>query len=104
MGQTKKSLPRNIDLFFVSENELDQLLYDDEFKELLIKESYKVISKSIRRKINKATIVTINNLGVSINVDKKDFKPILEKVIKHFESIENYNECSKISKLIKKLS
>lgn len=104
MGQTKKSLPRNIDLFFISENELDQLLHNDEFKELLIKESYKAISKSIRRKTNKATIVTINNLGISINVDKKDFKSILEKVIKHFEIVEDYNECTKISKLIKKLS
>jgi hypothetical protein len=104
MGQTKKSLPHNIDLFFISENELDQLLHNDEFKEILIKESYKAILKSIRRKTLKATIVTINNLGVSINVDKKDFKPILEKAIKYFEIDENYNECSKIIKLIKKLS
>jgi len=104
MGQTKKSLPRNIDLFFVSENDLDELLHNNEFKDLLILESYKAISKAMRRKINKATIVTINNLEISINVDKKDFKSILEKVIKYFEKIEDYNECSKISKLIKKLS
>lgn len=104
MGHTKNPPTNNIDLFFMNEDDLDELLVNNTFKKSIIIESYKSILKALRRKAISATVITINNLEISINVDKENFKPILEKALVYFEKEEDYKECSKITKIIKKLS
>ena len=100
---TKIPVPFNIDLFFLSENDLDHLANDKEFQTTIIKESYKAIAKSIRRKSEKATLVTINNLQLSISLDKVNFETVLIKIREYFQSLEEYKECAKINNLIKQL-
>ena len=61
------------------------------------------IAEGIKDKSESVNIAEIKNYDVMISVPKTEWKGGLEKAMDYYIEREEYEECSKIKKLIKKL-
>ena len=69
----------------------------------ILKESYKTITNAIKKKQPTVQLFNISNLGFIISIQKENYKPCLQSILKCYEEIEDYKTCSQINKLISKL-
>ena len=105
MSNTKSTLNKgtNIELIYDNPEELMKLTEKSEFCEFILKDSLKAIKRAIKYKLKKVNLFNVLNLSVIIELDKSQYKSVLTRVEQHYANIENYEECSKIKKLIEKL-
>ena len=61
------------------------------------------ISEAIKTKKNKIRLCEVKNSNVYITVEKSDWKDSLDRALQFYVKREEYEECSKIKKLIDKL-
>ena len=61
------------------------------------------IAEGIEDKLESVNIAEIKNHDLILTVPKKEWKPGLEKAMEYYIEKEEYEECSKIKKLIKRL-
>ena len=61
------------------------------------------IAEGIEDRLESVNIAEIKNHDLIISVPKSEWKPGLEKAMEYYIEKEEYEECSKIKKLIKKL-
>ena len=72
-------------------------------KPLMMKTLVTNIAEGIEDKLESVNIAEIKNHDLILTVPKKEWKPGLEKAMEYYIEKEEYEECSKIKKLIKKL-
>lgn len=100
----KQDTPTAIELVWENKQDLIDLSNEDVFTSFILKESYKSLKIAINGNLSKVTLFDIFNLSILIEVKKSNFTPILEKIMGVYELAEDYEECSKIKNLIKKLN
>ena len=61
------------------------------------------IAEGIEDNLESVNIAEIKNHDIILSVSKDEWKPGLEKAMDYYIEKEEYEECSKIKKLIKKL-
>ena len=61
------------------------------------------IAEGIEDNLESVNIAEIKHHDIIINVSKSEWKGGLEKAMEYYIEMEEYEECSKIKKLIKKL-
>ena len=61
------------------------------------------IAEGIEDNLESVNIAEIKHHGIIINVSKSEWKGGLKKAMEYYIEKEEYEECSKIKKLIKKL-
>ena len=61
------------------------------------------ITEGVEYELESVNIAEIKNHDVIISVPKSEWKPGLEKAMEYYIHTEEYEECSKIKKLIKRL-
>lgn len=93
-----------IELDFSDKQDLIDLSSDEKFINFILMDTYKSLKIAINGNLSKVTLFDIFNLSILIEVKKSNFTPILEKIMDIYELAEDYEECSKIKKLIKKLN
>lgn len=93
-----------IELDFSDKQDLIDLSSDEKFINFILMDTYKSLKIAINGNLSKVTLFDIFNLSILIEVKKSNFTPILEKIMDVYELAEDYEECSKIKKLIKKLN
>ena len=72
-------------------------------KPLMMKTLVTNIAEGIEDKLESVNIAEIKNHDLIISVSKDEWKPGLEKAMEYYIEKEEYEECSKIKKLIKRL-
>tara|TARA_B110000240_G_scaffold177249_1_gene205743 strand:- start:978 stop:1250 length:273 start_codon:yes stop_codon:yes gene_type:complete len=72
-------------------------------KPTMMKSLVSNIAEGIDDGLESVNIAEIKNYDVIISVPKTEWKPGLEKAMEYYIKTEEYEECSKIKKLIKKL-
>ena len=72
-------------------------------KPLMMKTLVTNIAEGIEDKLESVNIAEIKNHDLILTVPKKEWKPGLEKAMEYYIEKEEYEECSKIKKLIKRL-
>ncbi len=105
MSNIKSTLNKgtNIELIYDNPEELMKLTKKSEFCEFILNDSIKAIKKAIKYKLKKVNLFNVLNLSVIIELDKSQYKSVLTRAEQHYANIEDYEECSKIKKLIDKL-
>ena len=93
-----------IELDFLDKQDLIDLSSDEKFINFILMDTYKSLKIAINGNLSKVTLFDIFNLSILIEVKKSNFTPILEKIMGVYELAEDYEECSKIKNLIKKLN
>ena len=61
------------------------------------------IAEGIKDKLESVNIAEIKNHDLIISVPKSEWKPGLEKAMEYYIKTEEYEQCSKIKNLIKKI-
>jgi len=61
------------------------------------------IAEGIEEDLESVNVAEIKHHNIVINVSKSEWKGGLEKAMEYYIEMEEYEECSKIKKLIKKL-
>ena len=105
MGKTKSTINKgtNIELIYDDKSDLIKLASKKEFCGFILRDSLKAIKHAIKYKLKKVNLFNVLNLSVIIELDKSQYKSVLTRAEQHYASIEDYEECSKIKKLIDKL-
>ena len=72
-------------------------------KPLMMKTLVTNIAEGIEDKLESVNVAEIKNHDIIISVSKNEWKPGLEKAMNYYIEREEYEECSKIKKLINNL-
>lgn len=99
----KERTPTNLELFFIDQKDLEEMTSNEAFHNFVKKEAYESIKYALENDLETISVFNLWNLGYLVNINKKDFKVILEGVLTFYETEEDYDECSTITKLINKL-
>ena len=72
-------------------------------KPLMMKTLVSNIAEGVKDNLESVNIAEIKNTDIILSVPKKEWKGGLEKSMEYYIGTEEYEECSKIKKIIKKL-
>ena len=72
-------------------------------KPLMMKTLVSNIAEGVKDNLESVNIAEIKNTDIILSVPKKEWKGGLEKAMEYYIGTEEYEECSKIKKIIKKL-
>ncbi len=72
-------------------------------KPLMVKTLVSNIAEGIEDNLESVNIAEIKNYDLILNVPKSEWKGGLEKALDYYINKEEYEECSKVKKLIEKL-
>ena len=72
-------------------------------KPLMVKTLVNNIAEGIKDNLESVNIAEIKNHNIIINVSKSEWKSGLEKAMEYYIKTEEYEQCSKIKNLIKKI-
>ena len=72
-------------------------------KPLMMKTLVSNIASGIKEDLESVNIAEIKHTDIILSVSKDEWKGGLEKAMEYYIKTEEYEECSKIKKLIKKL-
>ncbi|MDA8959455.1 hypothetical protein N9F64_01540 [bacterium] len=93
-----------LEIDFSDKQDLIDLSSDEKFINFILMDTYKSLKIAINGNLSKVTLFDIFNLSILIEVKKSNYIPILGKIMGVYELAEDYEECSKIKNLIKKLN
>ena len=80
-----------------------ELLSSEILRNLLYKEVPNSIEEAMKTNSSYATVFEVNNSGYYMEIHKRDWVTALSSCLTEQVSREDYNECSRINKLIVKL-
>jgi hypothetical protein len=92
-----------LEILYNDNEDLKTLATTEEFRKFILKDSFKSIKKAIEDDIDKVELFNIFNLSLIVELEKSNYKSALESITKHYIKDENYEICSSINKLIKKI-
>jgi len=72
-------------------------------KPLMMKTLVTNIAEGVKDNLETVSIAEIKHTDIILNVPKTEWKSGLEKAMEYYIKTEEYEECSKIKKLIKRL-
>ena len=106
MDKDTQSKPRkvtNMKLIYDDKKDLMELTSKKQFTNFILEDSLVAIEKAIEEDLDDVELFNIFNLSLVIKLDRSIFKPVLEKIIYHYEDVEDYNKCAQIQSLINKI-
>jgi hypothetical protein len=106
MGEKTKTEKRKIPLMSFEYDEwedLQHLVFDDNFISPIIRYTLEAIKYSVKNKLNKAELFIVDNLSLGVELPKSEFLNAFKRILKHYEKEEEYNECIEIQNLINNL-
>ena len=92
-----------LEILYNDGEDLKELATKEEFREFILKDSLRSIQKAIKNNLNRVELFNIFNLSLIVELDKSNYKSVLENISKHYIEDENYEVCSSINKLIKNI-
>jgi hypothetical protein len=101
--KTKKREITNIELIYGSKEDLVGLASKEEFVKFILEDSLSTITKAINENLEKVELFNILNLSLIVELDKSNYKNVLERIIQRYVEVEDYDKCIEIQSLIKKL-
>lgn len=89
-----------IEIVYNDSSDLKKLATREEFRNFIIEDSLKTIEEAINNNLNKVELFNIFNLSLVVELEKKNFKNVLNNIIKYYIEIEDYETCNYIKELI----
>ena len=94
MEETKRKI-KKIEISYSSKRELKELSNKEEFRNIIMRDSFKAIKEAIKNKWTTVELFNIVNLSVIIKLSSA-----LKKISKYFEENEEYEKCAEIKKIL----
>jgi len=90
---------KKIALVWDTDKDLESLKVDETFKTFIIGEAYSSIKDALKNKHTSAKFLNVYNHSVLIEIEKKDFKIILDNIKNLHLEKQEFEECLEIQKL-----
>ena len=103
MDKDKEREVTPIEITYNTKKDLDELASSDQFKSFILKRTLEEIEFALENDLEKIEIFNIFNLSLIIELERKNFKSVLDKVMDSYVKDENFEKCNQIKKLIDKL-
>jgi hypothetical protein len=103
MDKDKEREVTPIEITYNTKKDLDELASSDQFKSFILKRTLEEIEFALENDLEKIEIFNIFNLSLIIELERKNFKSVLDKVMDSYVRDENFEKCNQIKKLINKL-
>ena len=102
IAMTEKREVTYIELTWEDNEDLLSLAESEQFTHFILEESLKAIIDALDNDKSTAELFNIFNMSVIIEINKSQFKTVLDKINDMFVKNEEYERCAQLSKLIKK--
>jgi len=103
MNKDKEREVTPIEITYNTKKDLDELASSDQFKSFILKRTLEEIEFALENNLEKIEIFNIFNLSLIIELERKNFKSVLNKVMEPYVKDEDFEKCNQIKKLIDKL-
>jgi len=103
MNKDKEREVTPIEITYNTKKDLDELASSDQFKSFILKRTLEEIEFALENDLEKIEIFNIFNLSLIIELERKNFKSVLNKVMDSYIKDEDFEKCNQIKKLIDKL-
>jgi hypothetical protein len=103
MDKDKEREVTPIEITYNTKKDLDELASSDQFKSFILKRTLEEIEFALENDLEKIEIFNIFNLSLIIELERKNFKSVSDKVMDSYVRDENFEKCNQIKKLINKL-
>jgi len=103
MNKDKEREVTPIEITYNTKKDLDELASSDQFKSFILKRTLEEIEFALENNLEKIEIFNIFNLSLIIELERKNFKSVLDKVMDSYVKDEDFEKCNQIKKLIDKL-
>jgi hypothetical protein len=101
--KTKKRKITSIEISYSTKRELKELSNKEEFRNIIMRDSFKAIKEAIKNDKTTIELFNIVNLSVIIKLSSLYYPSALKKISKYFEEYEEYEKCAEIKQLLNKL-
>lgn len=102
-SKLKKPSTTVIEIDLIDRQTLIDLGQDEKFISFILKDAYQNLKIAIDNNLSKVSLFNIFNLSILVEVKRSNYSLILKNIMEIYELAEDYEECSKIKNLIKKL-
>ncbi len=102
-NKTKKRKITNIEISYSTKRELKELSNKEEFRNIIMRDSFKAIKEAIKNDKTTVELFNIVNLSVIIKLSYLYYPSALKKISNYFEEYEEYEKCAEIKQLINKI-
>ena len=102
MEETKRKI-KKIEISYSNKRELKELSNKEEFRNIIMKDSFKAIKEAIKNQKTTVELFNIVNLSVIIKLSHLYYSSALKKISNYFEEYEEYEKCAEIKQLINKI-
>ena len=103
MNKDKEREVTPIEITYNTKKDLDELASSDQFKSFILKRTLEEIEFALENDLEKIEIFNIFNLSLIIELERKNFKSVLDKVMDSYVKDEDFEKCNQIKKLIDKI-
>lgn len=93
----------NLELIYQDKDDLLKLSKSEDFVEFILLDSLDTIKRAINEDLDKVELFNILNLSLIIELEKKNYKVVLDRILQHFVEIEDYDTCIEIQQITNKL-
>ena len=100
--KSSKREATSIEIIYNNSEDLKNLSTREEFVQCMIEDSFKSIEMAVENKLEKVELFNIFNLSLVVEIQKSNYKNVLNNLIKYYVTEENYEKCSLIRSIINK--
>lgn len=97
--EIKKREILSVEILYDDKEDLDILTESEDFHKLLFDEVVSGIKEALDTNFTQAKIIHIPNLECSVIIYRRNFKTVIDTVIKFYEKQEDYDKCAELLKL-----
>ena len=101
--ETKKRKLTEIQISYSNKRELKELSNEEEFRNIIMRDSFKAIKEAINKKRTTVELFNIVNLSVIIKISSLYYPSALKKISNYFEEYEEYEKCAEIKTILSNL-
>ncbi len=101
--ETKKRKITSIEISYSTKRELKELSNKEEFRNIIMRDSFKAIKEAIKKQKTTVELFNIVNLSIIIKLSSLYYPSALKKISNYFEEYEEYEKCAEIKQIINKL-
>ena len=92
-----------IEIVWDDKEDLIELSTTQIFSDFILEKTYEAIKKAIEDELESIELFNVFNLSIIVELSRSNFTSALSKIKDMYITLEDYEECAKIQKLIEKI-
>tara|TARA_R110000744_G_scaffold246818_7_gene363271 strand:- start:839 stop:1171 length:333 start_codon:yes stop_codon:yes gene_type:complete len=99
-SKEKERETTTLEIIYNDKEDLIELSNKEEFKQFVLEDSLKTIKIALEKKLKTVELFNVFNLSLVVELDKSNYKSVLNNITQHYINEEDYEKCSEIQDII----